>query len=156
MKTTVAVSEIVGKVKKQKKSKILYADCLPDGIVVGFKDNTIVVGTKKEKESPSINEGLMGIAKQKLWDLEETNDLYISDWCKTENDKHIRLYNEIKNMMPTEDLKGQLLKFDTVAGDYSAAFGESQFIQGYLEGYKFAKQMLENKKERTVATGVFR
>jgi hypothetical protein len=131
-------------------SNIIYTDSLPDGVIIGLTDTTIIVGSKKE--FTEIDEVLMEVAKQKLCELEEHNDLYISDWCKTENENVGVLFNEIRNMMPTDDLKKKILQFDTAAGDHSAAFGESQFIQGYLEGYKLAKQMLENKKERTAVT----
>jgi hypothetical protein len=131
-------------------SNVVYADVLPKGLVVGFNDKTIVVGTKKV--FTETEEVLMEVAKQKLNELENNNEVYESEWCGEEKDKVMTLFHELRNMMPAEDLKRKLMSFDSATCDHNAAFGESQFIQGYLEGYEFAKQMLENKKERTAAT----
>lgn len=150
----VDVADFPRKIKEElreySKSHFIYSDELPKGVVMGFKDNTIVVGTKKV--FTEFEEVLMEVAKQKLNELEENQEIYESDWCKEELDNSKALFEEAKGLMPSDELKKILLKYNTVTFDFSAAFGESQFTQGYLEGYKFAKQMLENKKERTAAT----
>lgn len=129
---------------------VIYTDTLPKGVVVGFNDNTIVAGTKKV--FTEMEEVLIEVAKRQLCELEDNHEIYESDWCKEELANSRALFEEVKNLMPTDDLKKMILKMNTAAFDFGSAFGESQFTQGYLEGYKFAKQLLENKKERTAVT----
>lgn len=144
-------------------NNIVYTEGLREGIVIR---EIVVAGT--QKRFTKMEENLIEVAKRKLEELEENHDLYESDWSKAELDNVQARYNQLKNMMPTQNLKDQALKFNTAAFDYCSSFGESQFLQGYLEGFKYAKQMnqepvdlleiisklvkQEIQKERTAAT----
>ncbi|WP_042375321.1 hypothetical protein [Neobacillus jeddahensis] len=137
---------------KNKSNKVVYTSALPEGVAIGVESN-IVVGTKKVfTETDKI---LMEVAKRRLWELEDHNGLYESGWCKEAMGKTIVLFDQIRRQVKDVNLTEEdLFEFESATCDHNVAFGESQFIQGYLEGYKFAKQMFENKKERAAVTDV--
>lgn len=82
---------------------------------------------------------LSEIACMRLGILEESNSLVFTKSCKEAEAKLNKLYIEIKEKYPNGDLRATMSRLDDQATFWASMFGESQFIQGFMEGYKFAK-----------------
>ncbi|MED1205871.1 hypothetical protein [Heyndrickxia acidicola] len=87
-----------------------------------------------------MNPFLVMAAKEKLAELEEKGKVYYSQWSQEEDEKLKNLFRALIEFLSSEQLKALISNIDDQTCYWSAAVGESQFIQGFEEGCKFAKQ----------------
>ncbi|RYI25076.1 hypothetical protein EVU96_25010 [Bacillus infantis] len=85
---------------------------------------------------------LAEFALVKLWEIEDSNTLEFTDNCKEAQKELNERYNSIMQQYKDEKLREKLLRYDDQASLWAAYYGESHFIQGYIEGYKMAKRAM--------------
>lgn len=84
---------------------------------------------------------LAEMAKTRLMELEVANQVYVSSDSKESSDQLDGVFHEIMRSLEGNDImRVKMLNYEEKACLWSAMNGESHFIQGYLEGYLFAKR----------------
>ncbi|NRD81138.1 hypothetical protein HPT25_28000 [Bacillus sp. BRMEA1] len=83
------------------------------------------------------------VANKRLEELETSGQIQELPHCKEYRAKLSEFYQEFKEQL-TDEHKKMLLEFDGLASDWSSAYGDSLFMQGFYEGMSFLRKMVEN------------
>jgi hypothetical protein len=86
-----------------------------------------------------MNPFLLMAAKEKL-ELEDQCKVYKSQWAQDEDQELQKLFEQLYHILSSKQAKELVSELDDQSCRWTAAIGESKFIQGFQEGYKMAKQ----------------